>query len=223
MCGRFTRKENFQNLAKQLGLVHLPSLEPRYNIAPSQTLACLRQQPDTKEVECVRLKWGLIPFWAKDGNIGNKMINARSETVADKPAFRRAFRRQRCLIFADGFYEWKRLGKVKQPYYIYLKGYRPFVFAGLWDRWERDSDTAVESCTMLTVGPNALMESIHHRMPVILQSPNTATWLDTAVQDPHHLLPLLQPYPSEEMEAHPVSLLVNNPQNDREECIQPVT
>ena len=115
MCGRFTRKENFQRLAEQLGLKVLPSLSPRYNIAPSQMVACIRTNPETKEREFAEMKWGLVPSWAKDPSIGNKLINARGETVAEKPAFRRAFHQQRCLVLADGFYEWKREGKNKQP------------------------------------------------------------------------------------------------------------
>ncbi len=137
MCGRFTRKENFQQLAQLLGLHTIPQLPPRYNIAPSQLIACVRANPENQENECVQLKWGLVPSWAKEPSIGQKIINARAETVAEKPAFRRAFQQQRCLILADGFYEWKREGKVKQPYYIHFTDNRPFAFAGLWERWEK--------------------------------------------------------------------------------------
>jgi putative SOS response-associated peptidase YedK len=137
MCGRFTRKENLQRLAELLGLKVLPPLSPRYNISPSQLVACVRTNPESNERECVDLQWGLVPSWAKDPSIGNKMINARAETVAEKPSFRKAFKQQRCLVLADGFYEWKREGKTKQPYYIRLKGGRLFAFAGLWERWEK--------------------------------------------------------------------------------------
>jgi putative SOS response-associated peptidase YedK len=167
MCGRFTRKENFQKMAEQLGLKILPPWPPRYNIAPSQLVACVRTNPETGDRECIDLKWGLVPSWAKDPAIGNRLINARGETVSEKPAFRRAFRQQRCLVLADGFYEWKREGKGKQPYYVRLQDRRPFALAGLWERWEKQ-EPALETCTLITTGPNALMEPIHNRMPVIL-------------------------------------------------------
>lgn len=137
MCGRFTRKENLQQLAEQLGLTVFPSLPPRYNIALSQMLACVRTNPETHQRECVELKWGLVPSWANDSGIGNRLINARGETVAEKPAFRKAFTHQRCLILADGFYEWKREGRIKHPYYIRFQNGRSFAFAGLWDRWDK--------------------------------------------------------------------------------------
>ena len=221
MCGRFTRKENFKQLAETLGLAHLPSLEPRYNIAPSQMIGCVRTNPSTRETEYVQLKWGLVPSWAKDSGIGHSLINARAETVADKPSFRKAFKQQRCVILADGFYEWKREGKSKQPYYIHLKDNRPFVFAGLWDHWEKGEGAPINSCTLITTGPNAVMEPIYHRMPVILNPGDYSLWLDLAVQDSTRLSPLLQPYPSEDMEAFPISPLVNNPRNDTRLCVQP--
>lgn len=167
MCGRFTRKENFQNLAALLGLPIPPPLAPRYNIAPSQLVACVRTNLETADYEFVELKWGLVPSWAKDPSIGHKLINARGETVAEKPSFRKAFKHQRCLVLADGFYEWKREGKTTQPYYFRFKDHRLFAFAGLWERWEKQ-EPAIESCSLITIGPNAVMEPIHHRMPVIL-------------------------------------------------------
>ena len=222
MCGRFTRKENFQHLAKLLGIHMLPPLEPRYNIAPSQLVACVRTNLETRDREYVPLKWGLVPAWAKDPRMGNTMINARAETVAEKPAFRKALRHQRCVVLADGFYEWKREGKTKQPYYIHLTDNRPFVFAGLWECWAKEGEQPLESCAMVTTGPNALMESIHQRMPVILSPKNYDLWLDLGVQNPQSLLPILQPYPPEEMEAFPTSLIVNNPRNDSPLCVQPL-
>ena len=222
MCGRFTRKENFQQLAKLLGLHTVPLLPPRYNIAPSQLIACVRANPESQENECVELKWGLVPSWAKDPSFGNKMINARGETVAEKPAFRKAFQQQRCLILADGFYEWKREGKVKQPYYIHFTDNRPFAFAGLWERWEKSGDMPLESCAMITTGPNALMEPIHDRMPVILHPSDYSRWLGSTIQDFSTLNGLLQPHPVEGMESYPVSLLVNNPRNDTSLCLQPL-
>jgi putative SOS response-associated peptidase YedK len=137
MCGRFTRKENLQHLAELLGLSLLPSVPPRCNIAPSQSIACIRTNLDTQDRELIQLKWGLVPSWAKDPSIGKKLTNARGETVAEKPSFRKAFTEQRCLILADGFFEWKREGKAKKPYYIRFKDHRLFAFAGLWERWEK--------------------------------------------------------------------------------------
>ena len=221
MCGRFTRKENFQNLAALLGLSIPPPLAPRYNIAPSQLVACIRTNPETTEREFVELKWGLVPSWAKDPSIGNKLINARSETVSEKPSFRKAFKQQRCLVLADGFYEWKREGKTKQPYYIRMKDHRLFAFAGLWERWEKQEPT-METCSLITTGPNALMEPIHHRMPVILATTQYDEWLNTSLRETERLNPLLRPFPPEEMEAYPVSMLVNNPRNDVAECVRPM-
>jgi putative SOS response-associated peptidase YedK len=221
MCGRFTRKENFQNLAALLGLPIPPPLAPRYNIAPSQLVACVRTNFETSEYEFVELKWGLVPFWAKDASIGNKLINARGETVAEKPSFRRAFKHQRCLVLADGYYEWKREGKSKQPYYIRFKDHRLFAFAGLWERWEKQ-EPAIESCSLITTGPNTLMEPIHNRMPVILEERSYSSWLSPGLQNTVYLSGLLEPYESEEMEAYPVSVIVNNPRNDSETCIQPM-
>ena len=175
MCGRFTRKESMQHLAELLGLPISPPLTPRYNIAPSQLVACIRTNPETSNYELVELKWGLVPSWANDPSIGHKLINARGETVAEKPSFRKAFKQQRCLVVADGFYEWKREGKAKQPYYIRFKDHRLFAFAGLWERWEKQA-SPLESCSLITIGPNAVMEPIHHRMPVILDPKQFDEW-----------------------------------------------
>ena len=221
MCGRFTRTENMQHLAELLGLPIPPPLTPRYNIAPSQLVACVRRNPETTKREWVELQWGLVPSWAKDPSIGHKLINARGERVAEKPSFRHAFKLQRCLVLADGFYEWKREGKTKQPYYIRFKDHRPFAFAGLWERWEK-KDLAIESCSLITIGPNAVMEPIHHRMPVILATTQYAEWLDASLHETERLNTLLRPFPPEEMEAYPVSLMVNNPRNDQPECVMPI-
>ena len=222
MCGRFTRKESFKNLATLLGLPSPPTLAPRFNIAPSQLIACIRSNPKTNEREFTELQWGLIPSWAKDPTIGQKMINARAETVSEKPSFRTPFKQQRCMVLADGFYEWKREGKAKQPYYIHFKDQRPFCFAGLWERWEKGEEGPLETCAILTIGPNTVVEPIHQRMPVILRTQDYETWLDCRLQDPQNLSSLLQPYPPEEMEAFPVSPLVNNPKNDCAACILPL-
>ncbi len=210
-----------QQLRNLLGLKAIPPLSPRYNIAPSQLLACVRTNPESQEREFVELKWGLVPSWANDPSIGNKMINARAETVAVKPSFRKAFKQQRCLVLADGFYEWKREGKAKQPYYIRFKDHRVFAFAGLWERWEKQ-DPALETCTLITTEPNALMEPIHNRMPVILSEQSYASWLKPNLNNTAYLSGLLEPYKEGEMEAFPVSQIVNNPRNDGPECVLPI-
>ena len=222
MCGRFTRKENFALLAKALGLDSFLQLDPSYNVAPSQMVACLRTRPETHQVEYIPLQWGLVPGWAKDPKIGYRMINARAETVAEKPSFRKAFARQRCLVLADGFYEWKREGKSKQPYYIHFRDNRPFAFAGLWERWDKGGETPLESCALITTGPNELMKPIHDRMPVILDPQHYPLWLDSDEHDRAALLPLLQPFSEEDMEAYPVSTLVNNPRSNSPQCVEPL-
>ena len=221
MCGRFTRKENMQRLAEKLGLKVIPLLSPRYNIAPSQLVACVRTNPESEEREFMELKWGLVPSWANDTSIGNKLINARGETVAEKPAFRKAFKQQRCLVLADGFYEWKREGKTKQPYYIRFKDGRIFAFAGLWERWEKQ-EPALETCALITTAPNTLMEPIHNRMPVILPEQSYASWLSPSLTNTIYLSGLLDPYPAEDMEAFPVSPMVNNPRHEDPRCIHPL-
>lgn len=220
MCGRFTHKENMQHLAELLGLPIPPPLAPRYNITPSQLVACIRTNLETHDREWVELQWGLVPSWAKEPSIGHKLINARGETVAEKPSFRKAFKQQRCLVLADGYYEWKREGTTKQPYYIRMKDQRPFAFAGLWERWKKE-EPAIESCSLITIGPNAVMEPIHHRMPVILPEQAYSSWLDPGFNNTMYLSGLLEPYDADDMEAYPVSLMVNNPRNDRPECIEP--
>jgi putative SOS response-associated peptidase YedK len=163
----------------------------------------------------------LVPGWAKDPAVGNRLINARAETAAVKPAFRAALRRRRCLVVADGFYEWQPQGKRKQPYYIRLRQGRPFGFAGLWEVWEGPEHARLESCTLLTTAANDLVRPIHDRMPVIIAPADYQPWLDAAVDDTQQLLPLLRPYPGEEMTAYAVGPLVNNPGNDDPRCIEP--
>jgi len=218
MCGRYTQKEKVDNLLKLLQVINKPALAPRYNIAPSQMVACVRNAPKSGDRECVMLKWGLIPSWAGNPSIGHKLINPRGETVAEKPSFRKSFQSQRCLVLADGFYEWKQEGKAKQPYYIRFKDHRPFVFAGLWERWEK-TESLIQSCTIITTTPNVLMQPLYRRMPVILNTLDSHVWLDSTIQNPALLHPLLQPMDSEEMEAYAVSHLVNNPRNDVPACI----
>jgi putative SOS response-associated peptidase YedK len=223
MCGRFTLRARVAELIEHylIGEPTLGEFEARYNIAPTQPVLAVREKPGTISParEAVWLRWGLIPAWATDPAIGNRMINARCETVAEKPAFRSAFRRRRCLIAADGFYEWKTDGRVKQPYFIHFADNRPFAFAGLWDRWEGPDHSSIESCTLLTTAANEIMRPIHDRMPVILTPRNYAKWLESAEQEPPTLLPLLAPYPGDDLEIYPVGRQVNTPSHDDPDCI----
>ena len=219
MCGRYSLKSDDEQINARFVARSMPSTRTaRYNIAPTQPVWALVY---TEEPKIVALRWGLIPSWAKDKAIGNRMINARSEGIEDKPSFRRAIRKRRCLVLADGFYEWKKEGKAKVPLYIRLKSGEPFGFAGLWERWAAPSGETIHSCTIITTAPNALMENIHQRMPVILPREAEEQWLDPAVDDPQKVLPLLQPYPDGEMEAYAVSTTVNSPRNDVAACIEP--
>lgn len=194
------------------------NISPRYNIAPSQPVLAIVHGKNGRTGKSMR--WGLVPFWAKDIRIGYKMINARAETLAAKPAYKYPFRKQRCLIPADGFYEWKRLGERKQPYRFQLKNGEPFVFAGLWDRWKHGNETLV-SCTIITVEPNSLARKVHNRMPLILPEDAWELWLHPDT-DPDYLQSLFLPYPEKEMEAYPVSPLVNSPRNDDPSLKEPV-
>ncbi|HUT13177.1 MAG TPA: SOS response-associated peptidase [Thermoguttaceae bacterium] len=223
MCGRFTLRAPAGVVAEEFALVGVPPFAARFNIAPTQPVPVVRLDPRQTETprEWAWLRWGLIPGWAKDPSIGNRMINARSETVAEKPAFRAALRCRRCLVAADGFYEWQRTGKHKQPYFIRMRDDRPFAFAGLWESWEGPDHAAVESCTLLTTGPNELIRSIHDRMPVILARGDYQLWLDPEIREPEPLVPLWKPYPSEEMAAVPVGPMVNDPANEDPKCIEP--
>jgi putative SOS response-associated peptidase YedK len=223
MCGRFTLATPVDQLALAFPWLSIPSeLPPRYNVAPSQPVAVVANT-NRKLLEYYR--WGLIPSWAQDPAIGNRMINARAETVAVKPAFSAAFRRRRCLVLADGFYEWQRApGRTtKQPHYIRLASGEPFGFAGLWEVWRAPDGSVILSCAIITTQPNDLVAQIHDRMPVILPSDAYECWLDPSVQEPVALQPWLVPYPAEGMVAHPVGTLVNNPRNDLADCIAPAT
>lgn len=220
MCGRFTLKTTAEVLAEHFELPEVPVLVPRYNIAPSQTVAVVRGGAEPAGRELTGLRWGLIPSWAEDPGIGNRMINARAETVAEKPAFRSAFRRRRCLIVADGFYEWRRQDGRTQPFYFRLRDGGPFAIAGLWERWEK-GDEPIESCTLLTTGANDVVGPVHDRMPVVLDPAEYGRWLDPRVDRPEGLQPLLQPYPGERMVALPVGRHVNDPRHDDPRCIEP--
>ena len=223
MCGRFTLRTPMHLLTEQFLFDFDPdqTWHPRYNIAPTQQVAAVRIGSDDGVRQLVALRWGLIPSWAKDPSIGNRMINARAETVAEKPSFRNALKRRRCLVLSDGYYEWQQQGRQgpKQPYYICMNDEQPFAFAGLWESWKDPSGNRIESCTIITTEANALTKSIHDRMPVIVPSQAHRLWLDPHAVDAAPLQPLLAAYPSEEMKAYPVSTLVNSPRNDDPNCI----
>jgi putative SOS response-associated peptidase YedK len=223
MCGRFTLRAPASVVAEQFTLLEMPPFSSRFNIAPTQPVAVIRSAPGEREPrhELVRLRWGLIPSWAKDPAIGSRMINARAETVAQKPAYRAALRRRRCLVLADGFYEWWKIGSRKQPYFIRMRDDRPFALAGLWEFWEGPDHSSIESCTILTTEPNELVAPIHNRMPVILAAEGYEAWLDRTVEDPLRISKYLAPYPAGLMEAYPVSPHVNNPAHDDARCIEP--
>ena len=187
-------------------------------------VAIIRLNPETLQRRLALVKWGLIPFWAKDSSIGNRLINARAESAAEKPAFRSAFKSRRCLVPADGYYEWKKMkGGQKQPYLARNADGSPFAFAGLWERWQAPEDEIIESCTILTTDANDLTQPIHDRMPVILNPKDYGLWLDPEVKGPALLKPLLQPYPSEEMMVMPVNPKVNKASYDSPDCIEVVT
>jgi putative SOS response-associated peptidase YedK len=221
MCGRFTLRTRLNELLQFYSIESQLEWEPRFNIAPSQSIAVIRNDPQADRREVAMLRWGLIPSWADDIHIGNRLINARAETLATTPSFKRAFKSRRCLVPADGFYEWKKSDKTKQPYFIHMADERPFVFAGLWECWTK-SQPAVESCTIITTMPNAVVADIHDRMPVILPEAAAMHWLDPHEQDADLLASLLVPYAESEMIAYPVSPLVNSPQHDSAACIQPI-
>lgn len=221
MCGRFTLTVDPADLQDAFPQITFPfQYAPRFNIAPTQPVLVI---PNNERNAAEFFIWGLIPSWAKDPSIGSRLINARSETLAEKPSYRAGFKYRRCLIIADGFYEWKTLPgtKVKIPYLIHLKSRQPFAFAGLWDEWQSSDGSQIRSCTIITTQSNELVESIHSRIPVILPQSSYERWLDIAARRPEELLSLLTPFPTEEMTAHQVSTLVNNPANDRFECVAP--
>ena len=221
MCGRFNLRLPSAQLAEIFHLLRAPDFLPRYNIAPTQPVAAIRTEDGQRELAL--LHWGLIPSWAKDPKMGARMINARAETVAEKPSFRSAFRRHRCLIPASGFYEWKQTdSRVKQPYHIAMRDDRAFAFAGLWEHWNGNDGSEIESCTIITTEANEFLKEIHDRMPVILHADDHDRWLDPKNENKTELLSLLTPYPAEEMRADTISTLVNNVRNDSPECLAPV-
>lgn len=222
MCGRYTQTKSGMAIAKTFGLASAPDIPARYNIAPTQPVSAVVQSADERSHRT--FQWGLVPSWSKDPSISSRMINARAETVAEKPSFRAPFKRRRCLVVADGFYEWQRTesNRKKQPFYIQMEDQAPFGFAGLWEKWTDGDGSALETCTILTTEPNELMAPIHNRMPVIIHPQDYDLWLDPDLQDGRHLQHLLRPYEPEAMQRYPVSTTVNSPRNEMPECIAPV-
>lgn len=224
MCGRFTLRTPPAEVAEAFGLFEgLPELTPRFNIAPTQMVLAVRQLESALAAQFAMLRWGLIPSWADDMKIANRLLNARSDGVADKPAFRTAFKKRRCLIVADGFYEWKAAKAPKgpkQPFHIHRKDGRPFAFAGLWETWHK-GETPVESCTIITTDANGTMQPLHDRMPVILDPADYARWMSPAATDPAILLELLRPCPDDWLVADPVGTLVNKVANEGPDLLKP--
>jgi putative SOS response-associated peptidase YedK len=216
MCGRFIRTATAEELAEEFDIETVESeLQPSYNIAPSQEIAVVFK---SEKITLRPMRWGLIPSWAKDESIAQNLINARAETLAQKPSFRNAFKKSRCLIPANGFFEWKKIGASKMPMFIRLKSNRLFAFAGLCEQWKNSEGKTIHSCAIITTEPNSLMQSIHNRMPAILHKKDYARWLDKAA-DVERLSALLAPFDAEAMRASRVSTAVNSPRNNSPECI----
>lgn len=222
MCGRFSLALDPEELREAFGLIETPTMWiPRYNIAPTQPVAVIT---DAARPKLDFMRWGLVPSWAKDISIGQKLINARAETIREKPSFRSAFSRRRCLIPADGFFEWKKNEGSKktpaEPYYFRLRSGKPFAFAGLWEIWHSPEGDELKSCTILTTDANELVGTVHQRMPILFEVDEAWTWLQPLAADA--LLALLKPFPAEKMEAYPVSRLVNDPKQDDPLCVKPI-
>ncbi len=219
MCGRYTIHTQPDELADHFGFQDRAELSPRYNVAPTQDVPTVVVV--TGDRKCILMRWGLIPHWADDEKIGNRMINARAETIDKKPAFREPFQNHRCLVMADGFYEWQKGDAGKRPYYITRKDGAPFAFAGLWDHWSSPDAEGIKSCTIITTDANELIAPLHNRMPVIISTQDYGIWLDTDIADTGRLKHMLGPYPSEELKAYPVGKTVNSPAHETPKCIDP--
>ena len=222
MCGRFVQYSPVETVQQifNIGTVSFEVI-PNYNVAPTQKILTIIKHDNENKLE--KLNWGLVPFWAKDVTIGSRMINARAETVSQKPSFRNAFRKRRCLIPADGFYEWKGEKGNKQPYYVFIPSGEPFAFAGLWETWTgKDEESVYKSCTIITTAASESIREIHHRMPVILDSDFYEKWLNAEIQDPKELEIILQDGLIHDMKYYPVSTLVNSVKNNDPNCIKPI-
>ncbi|RMG41952.1 MAG: SOS response-associated peptidase [Planctomycetota bacterium] len=242
MCGRFNLRASPKEIAAAFGVRDVPEFPPRFNIAPTQPVivVCRLTAEQLAELLAVPsegrtsaggavadrvatwMRWGLVPHWADDPSIGSRMINARAESVARKPAFRAAFRRRRCLIPASGFYEWKKTPAGKQPYHVYLPGRKVFGFAGIWEHWTGADGSELLSCAIITTDANELVAQVHDRMPVIVPPEAYDLWLQPEGVSLQELESLLRPYPAEEMAMVPISRRINNPRNDDPECLRPV-
>jgi putative SOS response-associated peptidase YedK len=218
VCGRFAFYSPTEAAAALFGVEATAEVQPRYNIAPTQFIAAIREDEDQQR-ELVMLRWGLVPFWAKDPAIGNRMINARAETVAEKPAYRAAYKHRRCIVLADGFYEWQRAGEVKTPHFISLASGEPFALAGLWENWtDKESGESLQTTTLITTEANAFMQPLHHRMPVVLEANTAGEWLAGSkdlLDDVAGITPPLQ--------AWPVDRRVNNARNEGEDLVSPAS
>ena len=220
MCGRYRLARKKEILAEYFDVENDVDWSPRYNIAPSQSVPVVRQDVTRPVRSFSLIRWGLIPFWAKDAKAGYKMINARAETIAEKPAFREPLLSRRCLIPADGFYEWSKSGKGKSPFCFTLTDDSVFAFAGIWDRWKNPERELVETCSIITISANALLSDIHDRMPVILKSEDHDRWLDPGFKQVDDILDLLKPYQADSMRRYSVSSRVNSVKNDDAGCAE---
>jgi len=224
MCGRFTQRHPKEDIAERFDVpeaMFFAEIRERYNVAPSQTIPAIVQEAEGERA-LVGFKWGLVPRWAKDPAVGNRMINAKAETLAEKPSFKQALQKRRCLIPADGFYEWKKDGKAKQPLYIRKKDESLFAFAGLWEEWSPPGGETLRTCTIITTEPNELLSTIHHRMAAILLPEEEALWLNPE-SGVEAALRCLRPYPLSDLERVPVSKAVNSPRVDAPSCIEPMS
>ncbi|MEX0653217.1 MAG: SOS response-associated peptidase [Phycisphaeraceae bacterium] len=222
MCGRYVITSSSAQLAALFEAEPRVRLAPRYNVAPTQPVAVVRTDREGGRRTLDLVRWGLVPWWAKDVKLGNRLINARSETAAEKPAFKAAMRYRRCLVVADGFYEWQRRGPVKQPHLIQMADEQPFAMAGLWEHWQDANGNELETCAILTTPANAMLSKLHERMPAILEAEDYLAWLDPRQTDAQAAGALLRPMAAERMMHHPVSLHVNNPRHDDARCVAPV-
>ena len=220
MCGRYSLTSSLSELAQRFEFDSEPEgFVPRYNVAPTQQVLAVVGGESRR---AGFMRWGLIPSWSKDGPSSRPLINARAETVAEKPSFRDSLKRRRCLVLADGFYEWQKVGDAKRPMRVTMRSGEPFAFAGLWSKWTDSEGSSISSCAIITTAANEVLKPIHHRMPVILSKEVEDLWLDTALDDSQTLTQLLEPYPEEALEAYEVSALVNSASNDRPEVATPI-
>ncbi len=222
MCGRFTLSTSPTVIADHFGLEAVPELRARFNVAPGQDIATVSAPTAERGPQLAPRRWGLVPSWAKDEKIGNRLINARAETAAEKPSFRSALRRRRCLVPADGFYEWAGPKGAKQPHLIDLEGRALFAFAGLWERWKDPAGAALESCTLLTTAASENLSALHARMPVIVDPADYVLWLDPQVDDPRLVAPVIDRNLGSALRFHPVSKYVNDVRHDDPRCLEAV-